>query len=294
MSPCKGGNIFEPAASRPGETPGPGAPARPAPPDDREVAVAAAQAGAEAVRRWMGRGLSPEMKGRVDPVTVADREAEAVILETLAELRPGEAVLAEESGGRTEPEGRRWIIDPLDGTVNFVHGVPQVAVSVGLWDGPQPVAGAVVDVTRGEVFSAAVGEGARLGDQPIRVSDRSRLIDCLMATGFPYDRQRWAAEYTAAMGRVMTRVRDVRRMGAAALDFAWVACGRFDGFWEFGLHPWDAAAGLLLVTEAGGVTADLVSRPAGVDSGVFILSTPAVADEFIDLIRSLAPAHLRP
>lgn len=249
--------------------------------------MTAVLAGAAVVRGYFGKGLSPEMKGAVDPVTVADREAEAAVLEVLGELRPGDAVLAEESGGSGGETGRRWIIDPLDGTVNFVHGVPQVAVSAGLWDGPVPLAGAVADVTRGEVFSAAAGEGASLNGRPIRVSSRARLRECLMATGFPYDRWQRAPEYAAVMGEVMTRVRDVRRGGAAALDFAWVACGRYDGFWEFGLQPWDAAAGLLLVSEAGGVTADLRSRPAGADSEAHILANPAVADEFIDLIRSL-------
>lgn len=256
--------------------------------------MAAALAGAEAARGYFGRGVVPEMKGPVDPVTVADRDAEDAILKVLGEMRPQDAILAEESGGDAGAAGRRWIIDPLDGTVNFVHGVPQAAVSVGLWDGSVPLAAAVVDVTRGEVFSAAAGEGAQLDGRPIRVSSRSRLRECLITTGFPYDRWQWAPEYAAVMGEVITRVRDVRRMGAAALDFAWVACGRCDGFWEFGLKPWDAAAGLLLVSEAGGVTADLRSRPAGVDSHTFILANREIADEFIDLIRSLCPDHLRP
>ncbi len=260
---------------------------------DRQVAIEAAHAGAAAILRAFGRPVTPEMKGAVNPVTEVDRAAERAILEVLAVLRPDDAILSEEEGGKTEPEGRRWIIDPLDGTVNFVHAIPHVSVSVGLWDGSVPVAGAVLDVMRGEVFSAAKGEGAFLGEEPIQVSGRTSLGECIIATGFPYDRNIHALGYTAAMGEVMLRARDVRRLGSAALDFAWVACGRFDGFWEYGLLPWDVAAGLLLVQEAGGLSADLVTQPATVTSTDFILATPGIAEELFDLIRSIAPVHVR-
>ena len=260
---------------------------------DRDVAIAAAEAGADVIRRAFGRAVTPEWKGSVNPVTEVDRAAESAVLEVIASLRPEDAVLAEEQGGQTEPVGRRWIVDPLDGTVNFVHAIPQVAVSVGLWDGTFPVAGAVIDVMRGEVFSAAMGGGAHLGEKPIRVSTRTRLTECVVATGFPYDRDIRGPAYTAAMGQVMTRVRDVRRLGSAALDFAWVACGRFDGFWEYGLLPWDVAAGLVLVHEAGGLSADLTTRPATVTSTDFILAAPGISERFINLIRSLAPPHVR-
>ena len=263
------------------------------PRSDREVAIAAARAGAGVIREAFGRAIVPELKGAVNPVTEVDRAAEEAVLDVLASLRPEDGVLAEERGGRTEPVGRRWIVDPLDGTVNFVHAIPQVAVSVGLWDGAVPLAGAVIDVMRGEVFSAAKGEGTHLGDRPVRVSSRTNLAECVVGTGFPYDRDIHGLAYTAAMGQVMLRVRDVRRLGSAALDFAWVACGRFDGFWEYGLLPWDVAAGLLLVDEAGGLSADLVTRPATVTSTDFILATPGIAEQFINLIRSLAPPHVR-
>ena len=265
----------------------------PHPRADRDVAIAAAQAGADVIRQAFGRKVVAEFKGAVNPVTETDRAAESAILEVIALLRPDDAVLSEEQGGRTEPVGRRWIVDPLDGTVNFIQSIPHVAVSVGLWDGMVPLAGAVIDVTRSEVFSAARGEGAHLGERPIRVSSRSRLTECVIGTGFPYDRNIHGRLYTAAMGEVMVRVRDVRRLGAAAIDFAWVACGRFDGFWEYGLLPWDVAAGLLLVHEAGGLSADLTTRPATVTSTDFILAAPGISDQFIDLIRSLAPPHVR-
>ena len=260
---------------------------------DREVAIAAARAGADVIGRAFGRTVIPEMKGSVNPVTEIDRAAERAVLSVIESVRPDDAILSEERGGRTEPVGRRWIVDPLDGTVNFVHGIPQVSVSVGLWDGSVPLAGAVIDVTRGEVFSAARGEGASLGDQPIQVSSRTDLSECIIATGFPYDRDVHALAYTKVMGRVMSQARDVRRLGSAALDFAWVACGRVDGFWEYSLHPWDVAAGLLLVREAGGLSADLVTRPATVTSTDFILAAPGIAEQLIHLIRSVAPPHVR-
>ena len=261
---------------------------------DREVAIEAVRAGANVIRSAFGQMIEPELKGEVNPVTEVDLAAETAILDVIDALRPEDAVLSEEKGGKTEPEGRRWIVDPLDGTVNFVHSIPQVSVSVGLWDGPAPVAGAVMDVMRGELFSASKGGGAFLGDEPIQVSTRNRLEECVIGTGFPYDRNIHGLRYTEVMGQVMTRARDVRRLGSAALDFAWVACGRFDGFWEYGLWPWDVAAGLLLVHEAGGISADLVTRPATVTSTDFILATPGIAEQLIDLIRSIAPPHVRP
>ena len=260
---------------------------------DLEVALAAAHAGADVVRASFGRDIDPDLKGVVDPVTEVDRAAEVAILEVLDAQRPEDQVLGEESGGQTAAVGRRWIVDPLDGTVNFLHGHPHVAVSVGLWDGGEPVAGVVIDVMRDEVFSAVRGQGAYLNGRPIRVSSGARLQECLIGTGFPYDRHRNGPAYTAAAGEVMKRARDIRRLGSAALDFAWVACGRFDGFWEFGIYPWDVAAGLVLVEEAGGLTADLNTSPATVDSTHFIIAAPGIYEPLVDLIRSVAPPHVR-
>ncbi len=260
---------------------------------DLEVALAAAHAGADVVRASFGRDIDPDLKGVVDPVTEVDRAAEVAVLEVLDAQRPEDQVLGEESGGQTAAVGRRWIVDPLDGTVNFLHGHPHVAVSVGLWDGGEPVAGVVIDVMRDEVFSAARGQGAYLNGRPIRVSSGARLQECLIGTGFPYDRHRNGPAYTAAAGEVMKRARDIRRLGSAALDFAWVACGRFDGFWEFGIYPWDVAAGLVLVEEAGGLTADLNTSPAGVDSTHFIIAAPGIYEPLVNLIRSVAPPHVR-
>ena len=262
-------------------------------PTDRDVAIAAATAGASVVRSAFGTVVQEEMKGTVDPVSEVDRAAESSVIEVLARLRPDDGVLAEESGGQLDPTGRRWIIDPLDGTVNFLHSIPHVGVSVALWDGADPVACAVIDVMRDETFTAAAGEGAELNGHPMAVSTRAELISCVVGTGFPYDRDRFGMDYAATIGHVLSRVRGVRRHGAAVLDFAWVACGRLDGFWEFNLAPWDVAAGLLLVQEAGGISADLATTPASVTSTAFILSNSSLGDSFVELIRDRTPGHVR-
>lgn len=263
------------------------------PPSDRSVACMAARAGAEIVRAAFGLPVVEELKGDINPVSAVDRAAETAVLAVLRAHRPDDAVLAEESGGSVDNRGRRWLVDPLDGTVNFLHNIPHVGVSVALWDGDRPIAAAVIDVLRDETFDAALGEGARLNGSPIQVSTRGRLIDCVIGTGFPYDHDVYGSSYTVTTGAVLGRVRGIRRQGSAALDFAWVACGRLDGYWEFGLSPWDVAAGLLLVHEAGGRSADLIDEPAAVESSTSIVSNAALETTLIDLVRETAPAHVR-
>jgi len=224
--------------------------------NDLAVALTAARAGAAVVEHWFRRAGDPEMKGIVDPVTRADREAEAAITAVLREHRPGDGIVAEEGTAAEARSGRRWVVDPLDGTVNFVHGVPQCAVSVALEDDDGGLVGVVLDVFRKEEFAAERGGGAHLDRSPITVSNRSRMIEALFSTGFPYDRHEQAQAYTDIVAAVVAECQGVRRTGAAALDFAWVACGRYDGHWEFGLKPWDVAAGALLVAEAGGTVTD--------------------------------------
>lgn len=242
------------------------------PPTDLDIAVRAALAGAEVVRNGFGVPVDTEMKSAVDPVTVIDRQAEEAILTVIHAHRPDDSVLGEEGGGDVVGSGRRWLIDPLDGTVNFVAGVPHVAVSIGLWDENEPLAAVIVDVMRDDVFAAARGLGATLNGKPIRVSERSDLGSSLLVTGFPYDRQQKADLYTAAVTDALRVARGVRRFGTAALDFAWVAAGRLDGYWEFGLKPWDVAAGILIVREAGGRATDQAGQPAGVNDP-FVIAT---------------------
>jgi myo-inositol-1(or 4)-monophosphatase len=224
--------------------------------DDLELARLAARTASGIVAAWAGRLRSAEFKGAVDPVTRADREAEQAVLDLITSHRPDDAIVGEEGASRAGTSGRRWLVDPLDGTVNFLHGFPQVSVSIALEDDDGGIVGVVRDAFRDEEFAAVRGQGARMDDLPIRVSDCAELGSALIATGFAYDRQERGPEYGRIVGEMLRSVQGIRRGGSAALDLAWVACGRLDGYWEATLGPWDVAAGLLLITEAGGTTTD--------------------------------------
>lgn len=221
------------------------------------------------------RGVEVERKGDVDLVTRADRASEALIVEELGRRFPDHDVLAEEGGGGSRGIGRPlWIVDPLDGTTNFAHGVPLWTISVAVLAEGEILAGVVHDPNRGECFTASRGGGAFRNGQRIRVSQERTLSDALLVTGFPYDVRTSDVDNLDHFVAFMKRARAVRRLGSAALDLAWVACGRFDGFWEHKLHAWDMAAGALLVAEAGG----LVTRFDGSRFDVFsdeILAAPA-------------------
>ncbi|MBI5158337.1 MAG: inositol monophosphatase [Acidimicrobiia bacterium] len=242
--------------------------------NDLDLARAAAAAAADIIRGWRHRLEGADYKGEVDPVTIADREAEAAIVAAISRSRPDDGILAEEGGAAHSASGRRWVIDPLDGTVNFLHGIPQVAVSIGLEDAHGVAVGVVRDVFRDEEFVACRDGGATLNGSPIRVSACTELRRALVSTGFAYDRQSRAAEYTRPVTAVLEVAQGIRRNGSAALDLAWVSCGRLDGHWEFNLSPWDVAAGFLLVTEAGGVVLGFDGPP---DHRGFTAATPAIA-----------------
>jgi myo-inositol-1(or 4)-monophosphatase len=260
---------------------------------DLDVALRAARVGAEIVRRGVATRPEVELKGAVDPVTAVDKEAEEAIFAVLEELRPDDQVLAEESGGVGWDSDRVWIIDPLDGTVNFIHGIPQVAVSVAVWEKGQPVAGAVVDVSRGEEFAASRGGGATLNGEPIHVSAVERFGDALVATGFPYDRQQRADDYVQVVAGVLKEAQGMRRIGSAALDICWVACGRFDGYWEFSLAPWDMAAGALILEEAGGLITDHLERTFVLGSPVVVASNGEIHRRLAQIVSTHLPDHLR-
>lgn len=259
--------------------------------NDFELALAAAATGVEIVRAGFGAHKITEQKGRINPVTEIDRASEEAIVALLTKHRPNDGLLGEEGSARTS-DGRRWIIDPLDGTVNFVHGVPQVAVSVALYDGKAPLVGVVHDVIRDEVFAAANEQGATLDGRPIRVSEVAEPHRALVATGFPYDRDKYGAVYAETVGAVLERVNGLRRTGSAALDFAWIACGRFDGYWEYSLGPWDAAAGVLIATEAGAVITDGKGRPYTVDSPHFVVANPRLQPQLQQIVQPVIPAHI--
>jgi len=201
-----------------------------------------------------------------DMVSDADREAEAAIVELIHRERPGDGVVGEEGAAAPSSSGRRWVIDPLDGTTNYLYGFPMWAVSVAVEDEAGSAAGVVLDPVRDELFAAERGGGATLGGVPLSVRQGTPLERSLVATGFSYDARR-RNDQARVLERVIPHVRDIRRGGAAALDLAWVAAGRLDGYYERGLQPWDWAAGRLLVTEAGGAVAELTGEPPGLVAG---------------------------
>lgn len=261
------------------------------------VALRAARAGADEVRDGYFTEFRTEMKGAVDPVTDVDTRAEAAIRSVIETHFPADSVLGEEGGGLSWDQGRVWIVDPLDGTVNFVHGIPQFAVSVALWIDGHPSIGVVIDVPRSEEFVAVAGRGATLNDEPIAVSETADIGSSLLVTGFPYDRQTHARSYLDVVAEILQVAQGVRRLGSAALDLAWVACGRIDGYWEhggkFGIKPWDIAAGALLVTEAGGTVTD----EAGVPDQLGVKAMVATNGEIHEIVRKIVadtmPEHLR-
>jgi myo-inositol-1(or 4)-monophosphatase len=249
---------------------------------DLELAERAARAGGEVLMSYYGR--DPEGLGSkssiTDPVSDADREAERVIGELLAAERPNDGLLAEE-GSHTEPAGgRRWLVDPLDGTVNFLYGFPVWAVSVALEDADGLAVGVVHSPLNDETFCGARGGGAWMAENglALRVRDCSSLDRAMVATGFSYEPER-RAQQAEVVARLLPLARDIRRAGAAALDLAWLAAGRVDGFYERGLKRWDWAAGHLLVQEAGGATGWLDGQPPVLVAA----ATPELLEELLPL-----------
>lgn len=264
-----------------------------APLDDLDVAVAAARAGAAAVEGRQGMLGRVEFKGEVDPVTDADRESQAQILATLRRHRPHDEVLAEESTHEPADDRRVWLVDPLDGTVNFLHGVPHVGVSIALYEQGGARVGVVIDVFRHDEYTAFAGKGAWLNGRPMRVSQQTDLGAALVATGFPYDRREHGIDYGRAAGIVLTRVQGIRRFGTASLDLAWVAAGRYDAYWELKLAPWDVAAGLLLVHEAGGRVTDLNARPAAPGDLAVVATNGLLHPLLLQVLAEAVPLRLR-
>jgi len=258
------------------------------------IAVRAARRAGEIIARSLPRLESIEVasKGRNDFVSEVDRNAEQAIIETIHQYYPHHAILAEESGARGQHDVC-WVVDPLDGTTNFLHGVPTFAVSIACEQQGQGEIAVVYDVMRQELFTAVRGGGAQMDNRRIRVSKARGLEGSLLATGFPYRSTDEHLEAYIAMLRVMMQQSaGVRRPGSAALDLAYVAAGRVDGFWEVGLQPWDTAAGKLLIVEAGGRIGTLSGGDYD-NSGNIIAGTPRVYDAMVAAFAPLLPASLR-
>ncbi|MGM0574555.1 MAG: inositol monophosphatase family protein [Myxococcota bacterium] len=234
---------------------------------------------------FFGRLEDVQRKGVVDLVTEADETAEDLIRRGVRDAFPQDAFVGEESGAGGNAEGAwSWIVDPLDGTTNFVHGLPRFAVSIGLARGGDLAGGVIHDPARRETFHAVAGGGAWLGDRRMRVADTERLGDALVVTGFPYDRREHAAELIGPVQRAMEQARGVRRMGAAAMDLVDVARGVFAGFWEPRLAPWDMAAGVVLVREAGGTVTAYGGEPFDLHGDSLVASNGRIHDALVAMV----------
>jgi len=252
------------------------------------VMVAAARKAGRKLIRDYGEieNLQVSMKGPADFVTSADKRTEAILVEELQRARPGYCFLTEETGAIDGPDkSHRFIIDPIDGTTNFMHGIPQFAISIGLEREGQIVSAVVFNPVTDEMFTAEKSKGAELNQTRIRVAGRKKLAESLLATGIPFlghgDHVTFAAELSAAMAQSS----GVRRFGAASLDLAYVAAGRFDAFWERQLSPWDMAAGLLLVREAGGVVSDLAGGQKMLENGQILASNEVLHPQVLKLLK---------
>jgi len=256
--------------------------------DEVEAAVAAARAGAEVLlRHWEHLGKDDaDLKSRHDWVSRADRESEEVITACLRERFPDDAVLGEEGGLTRAARGdRTWIVDPLDGTSNYLQHFPVWSVSIGLRDGDEIVAGVIYEPLRELVFAGEKGAGAFRNGRRMRVSDQEVVEGSFLATGFPFRAQQFIAIYCSIFQDVITAAKGVRRAGSAALDLAYTADGVFDGFFELHLSPWDVAAGSLLITEAGGVITDFSGGGRWLERGDVVGAAPGVHADLLRMIR---------
>lgn len=253
------------------------------------VMVQAAYKAGRTLKRDFGEveRLQVSMKGPGDFVSAADHKAEETLRQELTKARPGYGFLGEE-GGRHEGSDKThtWIVDPLDGTSNFLHGIPQFAISIGLQRDDTIVAGVIYNPANDELFTAERGKGAFLNDRRLRVAARQRLADCVIACGLPHLGRGDLAQFRREIAAVQDKVAGLRRFGSAALDLAWIAAGRFDAYWERNLSPWDLAAGILLVRESGGFATDLDDRDDILQKGHIIAGNEEIHTHLLRLLKS--------
>jgi myo-inositol-1(or 4)-monophosphatase len=257
----------------------------------RDAAVEMAREAGALLLEGYGRAHVPERKGRIDLVTEYDRRSEALLLERLRRRFPDHTVLAEESGLHAAAGAPvRWLIDPLDGTTNFAHNYPFFCVSIAAEAAGTLAAAAVYDPVRDEMFAAALGAGATLNAAPIRVSDIARLEDALLVTGFPYDVREHPERHLPLFQAFLLQAQGVRRDGSAALNLCYLAMGRFDGFWEGDLSPWDVAAGVLMVREAGGIVSGYDGGPFALDGRRILATNGRLHAEMMGVLAECGPA----
>jgi len=258
------------------------------------IAIRAARSAGNIITRNVDRldQLTIETKERNDFVSEVDRQAEQEIIHVLRKAYPGHGILAEESGAHSGDD-YVWIVDPLDGTTNFLHGFPQFAVSIALRHRGRLEQAVIYDPMRQELFTATRGAGAQLNERRIRVSTRRTLEGALLGTGFPIRQQHHLDAYLGMFRTLFPMTAGIRRAGSAALDLAYVACGRLDGFWEIGLSIWDMAAGVLLIQEAGGLSGDLAGGHEHLNQGNIVSANPKIFPLILRAIRPSVSATLR-
>ena len=252
-----------------------------------ETAMAAARKASEVLLANYGK-ISPNdivEKSQNDFLTFVDKQSEEAVINTIKSRFPDHNFLGEESGDQMSASDYKWIIDPLDGTKNFISNIPIFAISIALLKGSEIIVGVVYDPLRDEMFHAQKGKGAYLNGKPIRVSPRSQLKDAMLATGFPFRHKKYLHPYMQCFENIFEYISGVRRMGAAAIDLAYVACGRLEAYWELALGPWDMAAGSLIVREAGGRVSDFWGREDYLPNEYFLSSNGLIHDPLIDIIR---------
>ena len=261
-------------------------------PGPLEAAVEIAREAGALLATFFERRVPFELKGEFDLVTVADRTSEKLIVERLRSYFPAHGIVAEEGGGHTSPSEYRWYVDPLDGTTNFAHSFPIFNVTLALEQAGEMLVGVVFDPIRQEMFTAERGSGAYLNNRRIRVSAPSRLEDSLMCTGFP-SRRRHLDVNVHFYHQLAMATHGVRRTGSAAIDLAWVACGRLDAFWEFGLNPWDMAAGRLLVAEAGGQVSDMKGQAHRLTSPHLLADNGHLHEQILEIFAEVFEGRYR-
>jgi len=257
-----------------------------------ETAAEIAREAGSLLLRYFERRVRFELKGDFDLVTEADRASEALVLERLRSHYPSHSIVAEEGGGHESPSDYRWYVDPLDGTTNFAHSLPIFNVTLALERAGELIAGVIFDPVRGEMFSAELGGGAFLNHHRIRVSTTPKLEESVFSTGFP-SRRRHLNINIHFYHQLGMATHGVRRTGSAAIDLAWTACGRLDGFWEFGLNAWDMAAGCLLVAEAGGRCSDMLGQPHQLSAPHLLADNGLIHQATLDLFAEVFRGQYR-
>ena len=251
----------------------------------QQIAIAAAYKGAEVLRSHFGRISRIDKKGRIDLVTEADTASEKVILDTIGRAFPDHGFLAEESGSSFGQTDEIWIIDPLDGTTNYAHQTGHYAVSIAFSRREDILVGIVLNPASGELFSAISGGGAFLNGRPIAVSTAESVSDSLLVTGFPYNLNEHLDPLIGRFAACLKAAQGVRRFGSAAIDLCHVACGRFDGFWEQHLKPWDTAAGFLIAKEAGAIVTDFSNQPFVIDKKEILATNGKIHQQMLELLE---------